>query len=236
MTRLLASSAVAVCAIFLFVAASIAAFPTITNGSFESGTFNPGAFTALPTGSTAMTGWTVSAGTVDYIGTYWQASNGSRSVDLNGFSTGAISQTFSTVPGLTYNVTFDMSGNPAGGPALKTMNVSAGGAPTAYSYDVVANGNTLANMKWAPKSFSFTATSANTTLTFASTTPSVPSCCYGPALDNVVVAEAKPATADACKNGGWQHLSDGLGHLFKNQGDCVSFVATQGRNPGAITP
>ena len=98
-----------------------------------------------------MTGWTVSSGTVDYIGTYWQASNGARSVDLNGGNTGAISQTFPTVPGLTYNVTFDMSGNPAGGPALKTMNVSAGGASTAYSYDVIASGTTLANMKWAPK-------------------------------------------------------------------------------------
>jgi choice-of-anchor C domain-containing protein len=139
MTRLLASGAVAICAIFLFVAASFAALPTIINGSFESGS-NPGVFTFLPTGSTAITGWTVSAGTVDYIGTYWQASNGSRSVDLNGGSTGAISQTFPTVPGLTYNVTFDMSGNPFSGPTVKTMSVSAGGATAAYSYDIVANG------------------------------------------------------------------------------------------------
>jgi len=38
---------------------------------------------------------------------------------------------------------------------------------------------------------------------------------------------------DQCKNGGWQNLSDGNGHNFQNQGDCVSFVATGGKNQGA---
>jgi hypothetical protein len=37
-----------------------------------------------------------------------------------------------------------------------------------------------------------------------------------------------PTTKDQCKNGGWQTFG-----VFKNQGDCVSFVATGGRNqPG----
>lgn len=35
---------------------------------------------------------------------------------------------------------------------------------------------------------------------------------------------------DACKNGGWAGLSDAAGHSFKNQGDCVSYVATGGKN------
>jgi hypothetical protein len=39
-------------------------------------------------------------------------------------------------------------------------------------------------------------------------------------------------TADQCKNGGWQTLTDSLGNAFKNQGDCVSFVRTGGKNPG----
>ena len=38
-----------------------------------------------------------------------------------------------------------------------------------------------------------------------------------------------PLTLDACKNGAWQTFNN---PVFKNQGDCVSFVATQGRNPG----
>jgi len=33
-----------------------------------------------------------------------------------------------------------------------------------------------------------------------------------------------------CKKGGWQGLVDDQGRSFKNQGDCVSFVATGGKN------
>jgi len=34
-----------------------------------------------------------------------------------------------------------------------------------------------------------------------------------------------PTSADQCKKGGWQTYG-----VFKNQGDCVSFVATKGKN------
>lgn len=40
-------------------------------------------------------------------------------------------------------------------------------------------------------------------------------------------------TAKMCKNGGWQYATDDLGNVFKNQGDCVSFVATKGKSKGA---
>jgi hypothetical protein len=35
-----------------------------------------------------------------------------------------------------------------------------------------------------------------------------------------------PLTKEQCKNGGWRNVPQ-----FKNQGDCVSFVATGGKNP-----
>jgi hypothetical protein len=38
-----------------------------------------------------------------------------------------------------------------------------------------------------------------------------------------------PTDKDQCKNGGWMKFNN---PAFKNQGDCVSFVATGGRNPG----
>ncbi|GAB3242735.1 thrombospondin type 3 repeat-containing protein [Nocardioides dilutus] len=38
----------------------------------------------------------------------------------------------------------------------------------------------------------------------------------------------KPTTKDQCKNGGWASFN-GI-YTFKNQGDCVSFVATGGKN------
>jgi hypothetical protein len=37
-----------------------------------------------------------------------------------------------------------------------------------------------------------------------------------------------PLTKDQCKNGGWRNAGQ-----FKNQGDCISFVATGGKNPPA---
>ena len=39
-------------------------------------------------------------------------------------------------------------------------------------------------------------------------------------------------TKDDCKGNGWRDLKDAAGNpLFANQGDCVSYVATEGRNP-----
>lgn len=37
---------------------------------------------------------------------------------------------------------------------------------------------------------------------------------------------SEPTTVEECKKGGWQNY----GGLFKNQGDCVSYVVTGGRN------
>jgi hypothetical protein len=42
----------------------------------------------------------------------------------------------------------------------------------------------------------------------------------------VVDAQPLPISTEQCKNGGWRDFG-----VFKNQGDCVSFVATQGKNP-----
>jgi hypothetical protein len=39
-------------------------------------------------------------------------------------------------------------------------------------------------------------------------------------------AEPLPTSKDQCKSGGWRTYG-----VFKNQGDCVSFVATGGKNP-----
>ena len=49
-----------------------------------------------------------------------------------------------------------------------------------------------------------------------------------------VTFQTVPSEKDQCKNGGWQNLVDSEGNSFKNQGDCVSFVATKGKNLGAV--
>ena len=49
----------------------------------------------------------------------------------------------------------------------------------------------------------------------------------------VVIHDAQPfpTSKDQCKNGGWRNYG-----VFKNQGDCISFVATGGKNPPANRP
>ena len=47
----------------------------------------------------------------------------------------------------------------------------------------------------------------------------------------IVDAAPLPASKDQCKNGGWQNYG-----VFKNQGDCVSFVATGGKNSPGKAP
>ena len=208
------------------------AFTGPTNPSLELGTYVDGGsgFEQLNVGDTSLDGWTVDSGSVDWIDTYWPAADGSKSIDLSGAEAGAISQTFDTTIGNTYTVTFALSGNPAGDPAVKTLDVSAtGGSVSSYSYDVTALGNDLTNMNWTSASYTFLATSATTTLSFVSTTDGV----FGPAIDNVVVSESVPVKDD-CKNGGWQSMIDNAGNTFKNQGDCVSYFATKGKNLGAV--
>lgn len=209
--------ALAVLGVGAFATPALAA-SSISNGSFENGT-NPGPFITLTApNSTNIPNWTVASGSVDYIGTYWPASDGTRSIDLSGNAAGSLTQTFSTVNGHKYVVTFDMAGNPEGEPAVKTMTVNATGGPTtAYSFD--STGNTLASMDWGKRVYTFTATGPSTTLTFASTTATA----FGPALDNVVVAQT-PTTKQQCKNGGWMNLVDNNGHPFVNQGQCVAYV------------
>jgi choice-of-anchor C domain-containing protein len=190
---------VAVAATFALAstAANAAAFQ---NGSFETNTLNatqlnqalvsPG-FTTLGAGDTSITGWTVGGNTIDYIGTYWTPADGTYSLDMSGDSPGSISQTFDTVSGQTYNVGFDLAGNPAGPPIVKTMDVDVGGAPTPFTFDTT--GATLSNMGWRNLVYTFTASGASTTLTFTSL--DTPGTAYGPALDNVsLTAVPEPAT------------------------------------------
>jgi choice-of-anchor C domain-containing protein len=161
----------------------------VTNGGFEDGPeqdpAGPG-FTTMVAGTTAIPGWTVTRGSVDYIGTYWQHAGGRRSVDLNGNEPGAIAQAIRTKPGRSYRVTFRLAGNCfVGGTGLRTVVVTTAPARTEFTFD--ATWRTYSDMGWTTKTWQFTATTAMTTLEFASTTTEMPSC--GPALDGVSVVE-----------------------------------------------
>ena len=173
----------------------------VKNGSFEKGISIPApGFVGLAPGSTAITDWTVigsGARVVDYIGYYWQASDGGRSVDLDGYQSGngGLEQVISTVSGNTYLVRFDMAGNPESGPVIKTMAVSAYDtnplsplSTQSFSFDTT--GYTKTSMGWTHMQFAFTADAPSTTLRFKSTTSGQG---YGPVLDNVSVVPVPAA-------------------------------------------
>jgi choice-of-anchor C domain-containing protein len=226
--------ALGVVASIAFAGSTLAAFTGLTNGSFEdvNSTYvdNGSGFQQLDAPNASIDGWTVAAGSVDWIGTYWPAPDGAMSIDMSGANAGALTQTFDTTIGNTYTVSFLLSGNPAGEPAVKTLDVSAtGGTLVTYSHDTT--GTDLTTMVWAPQTYEFLATSATTTLSFISTTATA----FGPAIDSVAVTETLPEVDD-CKDGGWQTMIDTAGNSFKNQGDCVSFFATKGKNLGAVPP
>jgi len=93
----------------------------LSNGSFENSSIVPGSFATLSPYSGAITGWTVWSGNIDYIGSYWTAQEGVRSIDLNGAEAGSITTAFNTIPGEQYESIF-LWQQPAGDPALKTLD------------------------------------------------------------------------------------------------------------------
>jgi len=60
-------------------------------------------------------------------------------------------------------------------------------------------------------------------------TITVPNAATGTIDEAATFVLAVPMTIDQCTKGGWKTF----GSAFKNEGDCVSFVATRGNNPPA---
>jgi choice-of-anchor C domain-containing protein len=159
--------------------------PQIINGSFEQPGTGGNTFNG---GSTAIAGWTVTGANVDYIPTStWQAAHGSFSLDLNGFNTGGVKQTFATVPGQTYTLGFELSQNNLG--TSSTVRVAAGSTVKDYVFNLDTTAPN--DMKWQGQTFTFTATGNSTDLSFTSLNAGA----NGPALDNVVSVATKENTS-----------------------------------------
>jgi uncharacterized protein (TIGR03437 family) len=165
----------------------------IGNGSFEL-PGNAGSYLQLyasDSSATNITCWTVTSGSVDYVGSYWVASQGNYSVDLGGpTGPGTIAQTFATSPHTSYTVTVDVAGNPGD---FRHLLASVGG-PTITFPPFDARFTTVSNMGWLTQSFNFCATGSSTTLQFSSGDPGDD----GPDIDNVRVV----AGGNACSGSG----------------------------------
>lgn len=187
MKHFLAAAAIAIGSV------SVAHSAVIQNGSFEDSVLGDVGVGVMVTAvNHDITGWTISDGDIDYMGTYWEHSDGNRSIDLGGKNNGTIETTITGMTmGRVYALYFDMSGNPGGfqvgSPSNKIMDVTVEGTTVQYSYDTEAMGNWRENMKWVTHRVLFEATAPTTRLAFASAMD--PSNAYGPAIDNIRLAE-----------------------------------------------
>ncbi len=118
--------------------------------------------------------WVVTSGSIDFVAhRYWQPAPGAgrknQTIDLNGLGPGTFAQSLATTAGILYSVSFYLAGNGEAAPAIKTMDVDVNGTPIeSYTFDTT--NTSYSNMGWVAESFSFTATSVSTSLSFVSTT------------------------------------------------------------------
>jgi choice-of-anchor C domain-containing protein len=189
-------------ALGLFVLASLWGSPAganfIINPSFEAPDAPAGSFVGIAAGGNALTGWTVISGSVDTVDDgLFRAYQGLQSLDLDGNGAGAIEQSFATVIGATYSLSFAYANNPSAGATLaRTANASIFGAsPTValLSQGISHSGSTAAAMNYLVFQQTFVADSATSRLRFTSTDES-----YSPVgivLDAVsVVAVPEPSS------------------------------------------
>ncbi|MCX5413619.1 DUF642 domain-containing protein [Streptomyces sp. NBC_00059] len=158
--------------------------PGLVGGGFETPVVPaPSPFTSY-TGGQAVGPWTSGGHSVDLTSDrLWDAAEGSQSLDLNGSAAGGVSQEISTLPLTSYIVSFELAGNPAWAPALKTGELRVDGVPVkTFSFDITGHG--FRNMGYTRHTAVFTSLlKTSVTLTFASTSPGV----GGPVIDDVQV-------------------------------------------------
>ena len=167
----------------------------IVNGSFEIGDFNRPGFVRVFPGEQLIQGWEVGGSGVDWhLSTtdieknpnfkdphFGPAKDGSLVVDLNldGDATGWIQQSFDTVPGLTYNVSFFVAAthwftDPR--PLVVTVNGT--------ERDIYVMGADENNLRWERIAFKFLAKSSRSTIKFSSPDANG---FWGPIVDDVQV-------------------------------------------------
>lgn len=184
--------------LLLVAGTSFSAIPMhaqIVNGGFETPAPPPHGFTNFLSGSTLINGWSVVGPEVSIVsntytsfGIDFPAQSGSAWLDLTGDLSNraeGVQQTFTTVPGTTYNVTFWVGNvvNP-GGPygTTSTVNMTVNGSPAFSATN--SGGAGTSTQFWQQFTTSFTASGTSTTLAFLNGDPASDNT---NGLDNVVV-------------------------------------------------
>lgn len=176
---------------------------------------------SVPSGGTSITSWSIQAGATDAgfaALEVWRPTTTAADYQLVGIST------LEQLTADTVN-TFDLSATPITVTSGDLLGLHVEGAVSCFIY----TGTGLADL--VPYGTGPTP-AVNGTETLGQ---------LGEAVDLNLVAKVEvttapnlvPTAANQCKGGGWQKLSDNAGTSFKNQGDCVSFVATGRTNTAA---
>ncbi len=128
------------------------------------------------------------------------ASDGIQNAELDGNDATKISQTVTTVPGATYELTFDFSPRAGVAAANNKLDALVGGSPV---LSLMADGSTTTANTWRPQTYSFVATSTSTTIAFEDKGIADENGGYGPLLDNAALCVTqlpKPTgTVTMCK-------------------------------------
>jgi choice-of-anchor C domain-containing protein len=160
-------------------ASPLAGTNLVMDGSFENPSISNGTYY----GGSHVGAWSVLSGSVDVTAApYWYPANGTRSLDMSGFTAGAISQSVPTTPGAAYTLSFAAAANFNCAPTVKTLVVSWDGVAIATIH-TTATGHTAQNMGWEPRSYQVTASSTSSVLQFSSETNTA----CGPVIDAVSV-------------------------------------------------
>jgi len=168
-----ASSALAVLGVAAGLGLSTPAHANLlTNGSFE----DPSIGTWYLNETTSIPGWTVTTNNVDVVAQGYNgpsaAYDGQQYLDLVGYgSTGGIqSQSFATVAGQTYRLTFAYANNPwSTSTASANVRVQDGTSNTLLLQEVTHSGSTTNTLGWSLFSQSFIADGTSATIRFDET-------------------------------------------------------------------
>ncbi len=207
----------------------------IRNSSFEF----PGTPARLPDavdqilvlndGSQAIADWEIfrgdASGTIDWVHEmHIDAGHGRLSIDLNGTpGFGGVRQRIATVPGVRYDLSFDLGGNPVGAflpvpdSPLKAMTVRAAGQSHTFEHRLNAS-SSAQDAQWKTRRWSFVATDFETSLEFVGTGPL--GSLYGAMLDNVHLTPSRNLVA----NGSFEEFDAADGTLAAPPTNSDSFL------------
>jgi hypothetical protein len=244
--RILVAPAAALSLVLALSGVTLAA--TVTNGDFETGTL--AGWTVVNSGSGGWFNYTGTSSPLSHF-TIPAPPQGSHAAISDQFGPGShlLYQDIALEPGYIHTLSFTYYLNNRASAFFSPATLSPFSGPNQqYRIDVlnpaapadsVAPADVLlpifATKPGDPLALAPTATTADLT-PFAGTTvrlrfAEVDNELFFQAGVDAVTLYLSPATTEQCKKDGWQSLTDTAGNAFKNQGDCVSWVATDHRNP-----